>query len=535
MAWSPNYRDEYVRRLTLRNKALIMEAAERAVLMHYYSKNCISWINDWAITFDPRKKPSLMPFKMFPRQEQFVTYVLGCFNDKENGLTEKSRDMGATWLCCAISIWLWLFHPGTVIGWGSNKSENIDKQGNPKAIFPKMRQLLQYLPPWMLPAGFRMTVHATYMQIVNPANGSSIIGEGGDSMGRGGRTSIYFKDESAHYEHPEKIEAALGDNTDVQIDMSSVNGSANVFYRRRMAGEVWYADKPSTPGKVRVFIFDWQEDLRKTPEWHAARRKKAEEEGLLHVFEQEIERNYAGSVARVIIKQEWVRSAVDAHIKLGFNDSGMRIAAQDIADGGNDKNALVIVYGVVVRFADHWGGEAPDAAGVAVPTIIAHKVNELFYDSVGVGAGFKGEINTMRRNKLLPPKLKVYPWNGGSEVLEPDMNSIPGDKDSPLNKDQYTNLKAQSWFRLAARFIKTHKAVTTGAKYDPSELISLDSTMPRLLELMMELSQPTHKPGAAGKILVDKKPDGSSSPNMADGVDMAFNPVRPPKGFFDLD
>ena len=28
------------------------------------------------------------------------------------------------------------------------------------------------------------------------------------SIGRGGRKLIYFKDESAHYEHPEMIEAA---------------------------------------------------------------------------------------------------------------------------------------------------------------------------------------------------------------------------------------------------------------------------------------------------------------------------------------
>jgi hypothetical protein len=26
-----------------------------------------------------------------------------------DGLIEKSRDMGATWVCCAFSVWMWLF------------------------------------------------------------------------------------------------------------------------------------------------------------------------------------------------------------------------------------------------------------------------------------------------------------------------------------------------------------------------------------------------------------------------------------------
>ena len=63
-----------------------------------------------------------------------------------------------------------------------------------------------------------------------------------------------MKDEAAHYEHPEAIEAALGDNTNVQIDISSVNGAGNVFYRRRMAGEVWAPGKAMPKGKARVFI-----------------------------------------------------------------------------------------------------------------------------------------------------------------------------------------------------------------------------------------------------------------------------------------
>jgi phage terminase large subunit len=526
--WAPDYQREFERRLENVNH-LRSSVPARLICQAYYANNCEAWINDWAVTFDPRNKPPLprlLPFKLFPRQVDFVHFILSCLEDKESGLVEKSRDMGATWLCCAISVWLWLYRPGTVIGWGSRKESYVDKMGDPKAIFPKMRQIIENLPAFMLPVGFSITQHATYMRIINPVNLSAITGEAGDSMGRGGRTSIYFKDESAHYERPELIEAALGDNTDVQIDMSSVNGSANIFYRKRMAGEVWVEGVEPTPGKTRVFIFDWRENPLKTLEWYEARRAKAEAEGLLHIFAQEVDRDYSGSVERIIIRPEWVAAAVDAHIKLGFEADGLKVAGQDVADGGGDKNAIAVAHGVVLRYCDHWGGEAGEAAKVAVPLCVEYQVSELYYDSVGVGSGFKTGINNMREREGFPPHLRVLPWNGGAEVLEPTDHIIPGDDQSPTNEDQYANLKAQAWFRLRARFYKTFRAVVHGEKYPFEELISIDSTIARRHELQMELSQAVHKYNPKGKTLVDKKPDGALSPNLADAVAIAYSPTR---------
>ncbi len=529
MAWQVSYRDEFARRLKNRN-ALMGDELKQRQLNAYYSKNCIAWINDWAVTFDPRAKPpmpSLMPFLLFPRQEEMVKFILGCLEDKESGLIEKSRDMGATWLCCAITVWLWLYRPGTVIGWGSLKADQVDKPYDPKAIFPKIRQIMEHLPPWMMPAGFRMSVHSTHMKIINPVNGNVIAGESGDNMGRGGRTSIYFKDESAHYEHAEQIEAALGDNTDVQIDMSSVNGTANPFYRRRKAGEVWYPDTALTPGKVRVFILDWRQNPLKSQEWYDRRRAKAMAEGMMHVLAQEVDRDYSGAVDRLIIHPDWIRAAVDAHIKLNFAEDGEVIAGQDIADGGKDKNALAVVVGVILRYADHWGGDAGEAPrSVTIPECIRWRVKLLSYDMVGVGSGFKTGINILRERGLLPKRLRVMPWNGGAGVLDPDEHITPGDPETPTNDEFYENLKAQGYWRLRTRFYKTWRAVEFGDSYPEHELISLDSRIPRLEEVKMELAQPVHKYSKKGKTMVDKTPDGSTSPNLADAVNIAYNPVR---------
>lgn len=532
--WSPDYLNAFNERFRMRNA--FKDEEFRAHAQIYYANHPVEWINDFCVTFDPRAikpKPRLMPFIMFPRQIDFVKFVLSCLQDKESGLCEKSRDMGVTWLCCAISVWLWLYHPGTVIGWGSLKEISVDKKGDPKAIFPKIRQIIMNLPREMLPYGFKMSVHGTYMKIENPQNEAAIIGEAGDSMGRGGRTTIYFKDESAHYLRPENVEAALGDNTDVQIDISSVHGSANVFYRRRMAGELWLPDGTPTPGRTRVFIFDWRENPLKTQEWYDRRRKKAEDEGLLHIFAQEVDRDYSGSVDRVICPAEWVRASVDAHKALEIKIEGERVAGQDVADNGGDKNALSMRHGILLQYGDHWGGGADAAARHAIPIAIEARMNELFYDSIGVGVGFKSEANTMKEQGHFPKNFEILPWDASGAPQDPTGYSIPGDSESRTNEDQYENVKAQSWFLLRARFYKTFRSVRHGAKYDPAELISIDSTIPRLQEILMEMTQPVHKTSLNGKTMIDKKPKGASSPNLADSVMMCYNPIREPKGFFD--
>lgn len=44
----------------------------------------------------------------------------------------------------------------------------------------------------------------------------------------------------------------------------------------------------------------------------------------------------------------------------------------------------------------------------------------------------------------------------------------------------------------------------------------------------MELSQPTYSINSAGKILIDKAPDGAKSPNLADAVMIRFSAMKRP-------
>lgn len=499
----------------------------------YYATRPVEFINHWVDTYDPRNSgtdlPTSFPLQMFPKQIEFVRFLHECLIYETDGLCEKSRDMGATWLACAVSVWAWLFWPGIAIGWGSYKKELVDEIGDPKSIFEKMRVLIRRLPAEFWPDEFDPARHMVQRRIVNPQTGATIIGEIGDNIGRGGRTRIYFKDESAHYGHPEMIEAALGDNTRVQIDMSSVNGLGNVFHRKREAGIDWTPQKGVVVGKTNVFVMDYRDHPAKDEEWYNARRAKAIEEGLLHIFAQEVERNYSAAIAGVVIPAEWVKSAIDAHIKLGWRDEGRWLAALDVADNeaGGDANALVKRKGPVLKSCETWGErDTGKTTRRAVDGCKGHGPIDLQYDAIGVGAGVKAESNRLGDEGLLPKGVRFIPWFAGAKPLNGDKPIIPHDNKSPLNKDFYDNLKAQGWWELRLRFERTHRAVTEKVKYSPDELISLPSDLPELRGIEKELSQATASKGSKMKLVIDKSPEGTRSPNRADAIVMAFWPAN---------
>ncbi len=509
--------------LLMREKPELIQGA-----FEYYRDKPVDFINHWCDTYDPRNVgstvPARLPFTLFAKQHELIDFLCACVWNEEHGLVEKSRDMGATWLCCAFSVWLWLFHPGAAVGWGSRKEQLVDKIGDPDSIFEKMRMLIRSLPAFFIPVGFRQTDHMAFMRIINPENGATITGEAGDNIGRGGRKLVYFKDESAHYERPEKIEASLSDNTRVQIDLSSVNGLGNVFHRRREAGVLWTGKV--VPQRTQVFVLDWRDHPAKNDKWYNGRKMKAEAEGLTHIFAQEVDRNYSASVEGLLIQQEWVRAAIDAHKKLKLSDTGMWCAALDVADEGGDTNALAKRQGIILRDLDEWGARDP---GVTARRAIADVVQlgriELQYDCIGVGSNVKSEANNLEDAGSMPSNIKMVPWNAGAAVLKPEKPVISGDRDSPLNKDFYTNLKAQGWWELRNRFYRTWRAVTDGAIYDVDTLISLDSSIKRLYQLEKELCQVTSSKGARLKLVIDKTPPGTKSPNLADAVMMCYWPI----------
>jgi phage terminase large subunit len=251
---------------------------------------------------------------------------------------------------------------------------------------------------------------------------------------------------------------------------------------------------------------------------------------MQHIFAQEVERNRSASVEGTIIPGEWVHAAIDAHKRLHFEDDGLWGAGLDVADSGGDLNALAVRKGPILKTCDEWGERDTGLTARRAVNALRHiGTCALQYDCVGVGAGIKAETNRLIDEGLMPDNITLVPWNAGAEVLKPDQRVIPGDTNSPKNRDFYANLKAQAWWELRRRFERTYRAINDPEfTYEVDELISIPSSLPLLRKIEKELSQPTASQGARLKMLIDKKPDGARSPNLADAIVMAFCPAGHP-------
>ena len=500
----PNYSAVFAERFRVLRE---MQADPTIVpgLRRYYRDNPTQFITDWGCTADPRNVeiglPVVVPFLLFPRQVEWCDWVIDSWRNRRPGVTPKSRELGVSWLAIALSCTLCLFNEDMVIGFGSRKAELVDKLGDPKSLFWKAREFLSLLPK-EFSGGFARS-DAPEMRIKFRQTRSTMIGEGGDDIGRGNRTSLYIVDEAAHLAHPEVAEASLSSTTNCRIDIGTANGLGGPFHR-----------KVTTWPKERVFIFHWRSDPRKDQAWYEDQCSKLD----ATVIAQEIDIDFAASVSGVVIPSGWVQAAIDAHVVLGLEPTGRRQAALDLADEGKDTVAYVQGHGVVVQRIEEWSGKGSHLYATtqrAFRHCDEDGVTLLKYDGDGLGAALRGDavaINALREPPLV--QIAVEAFRGSSAVQDPDREDVKGRK----NKDYFMNRKAQAWFSLRRRFEATFKAVRLGLPYDPSEIISLSSTMPLLSKLAAELSQPTYGENTIGKMVINKAPEGTTSPNLADSL-----------------
>ena len=148
-----------------------------------------------------------------------------------------------------------------------------------------------------------------------------------------------------------------------------------------------------------------------TDAWVKAKRDELEGKGLKHVFAQEFLRDGTAGLEGQLIPGEWVEAAVDACTKLGIRPTGEKVAALDVADGGKDRSALCIRYGVSVDLCKSRSDLLADGAGAWAYAIATQRgCQRLLYDNIGVGAGAAAAL----RGKT---DIKVQGWNAAGAVV----------------------------------------------------------------------------------------------------------------------
>ena len=489
-------------------------------VMAYYRENLADFINDWGVTVDQRvvgsKYPDgrpmspFMPFILFDAQREFVNWTVDRWRAKEDGGCDKSRDMGASWLAVAVSVAICVLFDGAKVGFGSRKEQYVDRSGDAASLFWKARTFIDNLPAEFR-GGCDTTRDAPFMRISFPSTGSAITGEAGDNIGRGDRTSLYFVDEAAYLERPQLVDLSLSATTNCRIDISSANGMSNPFAQKKFAG------------KLPWFTLFWRSHPLKDQAWYD--RECAKKSPI--VMAQEVDIDYSASAEGVVIPAEWIRSAIDAHLRLGIVPTGDMTAAYDPADTGIDANAVVGGHGILINYIDQWMGKNSDIykSVERVFTICDRRKYSYFrYDADGLGAGVRGDaaqINSVRRLHG-SRSIEFEAFRGSGAVQRPSAEDVKGRR----NEDYFGNYKAQSWINFRTRFERTHKWIHEGVACDPDEIVSISSACPDYMRLVGELSQPVMYVNQVGKVFIDKQPAGTKSPNLADAAMMRFAQMR---------
>jgi phage terminase large subunit len=511
MDWqNPNYESVLAER---RRKLARLRAdpSMLPVLRELYKRVPALWVNDWCVTYDPRNPerglPSFTPFVLMPFQVRWLGFVLENWRCGRYNLTEKAREQGLSWLAVCFAVWLCIFHNGVRVGFGSYKAELVDELGNPGSLLEKMRILLRNLP-----REFRAGWSEEFSkrnQIDFPETRSACTGQTGDNVGRGDRTSIYFVDEAAHLERPLLVDASLSATTNCRCDISSVKGFANPFAQK------------VHEGKLPVFRASYLDDLRKGPDW---KEKMIAQYGET-IFGQEFGADYMAGVDGQVIPGRWLSACIDAHKKLGIRATGQSRAGLDIATTGQDLNALAIRRGVVLQRVSVWTEpHVRQSAARALRECAELECTELSFD--GIGAGYS--VGEFMDGITAETEQKMYaqPFIA-SEAPENPTAPFPGG--TILNENLLANKKSQGAWNLRRLVENTYRAVNGDATIDLDEILSIDSaTVQDVNALIAELSQPTYSVNTAGKIVVDKAPEGTRSPNRFDATMIAFFPWNGP-------
>lgn len=516
-------------------------AVERNGLIEPELESCrrdiFYWFTNYAWTYDPRnadveesvtgqRLPTWLPFDLWPRQIELIRWFDFLLKSKSDGALKKSRDIGFTWLAAAYAWHKFRFVEGFATTFGSRVAMLVDQLGDPTTIFEKIRLIYKSVPKWMLPQGFDPREHDKFMLMINPANGATIRGEGGDEMGRGGRSSLYFIDEAAKLERADRVDAATSANTDVRIWGSSINpqNENNLFQRK-------YTSFPAD----RVFRFHYSDDPRKTTEWAAKKRGSLSPE--IWAAEYEIDDSY--SVEDICIPASWVESSRKLKKllkeKRGTTLEPKRegIAGGDVG-GGKAQSVVIARFGVVVTEPSAW--QNPDTIDTAFKMLdycqdlklppradqYIPRIKSLRFDSIGIGQGVSAALKRNPRPGLIVTGVNVGEpasderWPDGEEATE-----------------KFVNCKAEAWWKARECFKRTHEMVcflegTGGFERPIDELISLpDDYHNQLVTILcQQLSQVKWLRNEKGKILIESKASlskrGVGSPDFADALILTF-------------
>jgi hypothetical protein len=198
------------------------------------ARDPIFYINSFCYIFEPRgrKGRKRLPWVTYEFQDETIRSILTNIEDSGSGepgnydiVIEKSRDMGASWMCLTCLEWLWHFHEMQMFLMLSRKESLVDSP-DPKSLFYKLDFLHKWQPKWLLPR-----INRTKLNKTNIDNGSIISGDSTNKFaGVADRKMAILVDEFSLMENQNAIFTGTRDVTRCRIFNFTPRGSSNMAH-----------------------------------------------------------------------------------------------------------------------------------------------------------------------------------------------------------------------------------------------------------------------------------------------------------------
>ena len=451
--------------------------------------------------------PTKFLFNLYPEQIKLINAWEALKLSPEGGsrLLEKSREEGATFLMLAYAVHEFIFNSGSVTTLGSRKVDLVDKSNDPDTLFEKLRAMLQDLPDWLKPK-----YDDNYLRLRNLSTDSVIKGEGGDNMGRGGRSTTFLVDEWDFVDRPAKVFNSINENAHAKIFISTVAGTGTFMHTQGQTGtpvdRLMWRDNPTknhseiVNGKV---VYPWYE------------QKKLEYAADPIGLATEIDADRSSATRGVLIPYAWVQSALDFVMDAeGISRSGLDVSE----DNGGDIMPYANFKGGVVRQLERMSGSHLEKD--IRDRLERDHAERLAYDRNGVGAYALKNLNAPSRCTV----SGVRNNQGPTKATLWDRPTTENDKGEavPFTCDmRFGNLAAQLGWQLRLMFLATHETVTGVRQHPLDNCISLHRLKdhPDRNEIITQLSQPTfERKGNKDLTFVDKLGLGSKSPDFYEAL-----------------
>ena len=243
------------------------------------------------------------------------------------------------------------------------------------------------------------------------------------------------------------------------------------------------------------------------------------------------------SVDNALVMSEWFDACIDAHVKLGFEPRGAKIASHDPSDLGPDSKGYVFRHGnVFLDIQEMNTGTVNEGGHWAANLAIEHGADYFTWDCDGMGAALAEQMSAdfEGKNTVLEMFKGSEKPDYAKKIYQPAIKA-PIENQRSIG-DTFLNKRSQYYFDFRDRCYRTYRAVVHGEYHDPETLISFSSDIELLSKFRSELCRmPIKDDVGSGLFALYTKQQMKSkfkiaSPNLSDAgmMSLRYRPTSEP-------